>query len=281
MKIQWYPGHMARAKRLLSEQMSKCDFIIELADARIPASSRNDELIKLCGAKRRLLVLSKCDLAEPKVNEQWLDFYKAQGEYVFAYDAQAKSTKALSSFVNKHVKELMQKSLDRGFKKTIRGMVIGMPNVGKSTIINRLCGAAITSVANTPGHTKANRWVKVNPYMELMDSPGIMLPKIEDELKAQRIAYIGTIKDAVYNTDELCLLLLEELMQKKPKELMERFKIKDENLEKGIDILEAICRGRGFIMKGKECDWDRAIAVVLEEFRSGKIARISLEKPNE
>lgn len=278
MKIQWYPGHMAKTKRLLTEQLKKADFIIELADARIPLSSRNPDLIKLAENKKRVLVLTKADLANPKETQRWLQALRNEGEQVIDFDANPKSKNKLMQFIQEASQIFVERAENRGIKKTIRAMVIGVPNVGKSTFINRMVGASITSVANKPGHTKSNRWVKVNPYLELMDSPGMLWPRLDNEMAAQRLAYIGTIKDAVYNSEELAMELLWELFHTIPQDTKERFKLKEDSYESKLALLEALCQGRGFLMRGGVFDYERACAVILEEFRNGKVARLSLEK---
>lgn len=278
MNIQWYPGHMAKAKRLLTEQLKKADFIIELADARIPISSRNPDLLKIVENKKRVLVLSKADLAEPTATRAWIKQLTEEGEQVIDFDANPKSKGKLLKFIEEAGRDFIQRAENRGIKKTLRAMVIGVPNVGKSTFINRMVGSAITAVANKPGHTRSNRWVKVNPYLELMDSPGMLWPRLDSEISAQRLAYIGTIKDAVYNTEELAMELLWELFALKKAECKERFKLKEDSYESKIALLEAVCAGRGFLMRGGIYDYERACAVILEEFRNGKIARISFEK---
>ncbi len=278
MNIQWYPGHMAKAKRLLIDQLKKADFIIELADARIPLSSRNPDLLKIVENKKRVLVLTKVDLADREATLQWLNQLRKDGESVTDFDADPKSKNKLLRFIGEASAEFIARAENRGIKKTIRAMVIGVPNVGKSTFINRMVGAAITSVANKPGHTRSNRWVKVNPYLELMDSPGMLWPRLDNEISAQRLAYIGTIKDAVYNSEELAMELLWELFHTIQAETMARFKLKENTYESKIALLDALCQGRGFLMRGGIYDYERACAVILEEFRSGKIGRVSFEK---
>lgn len=279
MNIQWYPGHMAKAKRLLEEQLKKADFIIELCDARIPVSSRNEDLLRLVKNKKRVLVLTKSDLANPSVTKQWLDYFKQTGESVIEFDANPKNRKRIMSFLNEASESFLTRAENRGIKKIVRAIVIGVPNVGKSTFINRMVGSAITSVADKPGHTKSNRWVKVSEYFELMDSPGMLWPKLENALGAQRLAYIGTIKDAVYNTEELAMKLLSELMNIDEQATRDRFKLNATSYDSEIDLLEGVCRGRGFILRGNNFDYERACNAILDEFRSGKLGRISFETP--
>lgn len=279
MNIQWYPGHMAKAKRLLEEQLKKADFIIELCDARIPRSSRNEDLLRLVENKKRVLVLTKADLADPSSTKAWLEYYRQNGEDAIDFDANPKSRKRIVAFLNNASKSFVKRAEDRGIKKTIRAIVLGVPNVGKSTFINRIAGSAITSVADKPGHTKSNRWVKVSEYFELMDSPGMLWPKIDDEKAAMHLAYIGTIKDAVYNTDELAMELIWELLQINENNTRARYKLKDNSFSDKTELMDAVCKGRGFVAKGGVYDYERACATILDEFRAGKLGRITFEKP--
>lgn len=279
MNIQWYPGHMAKAKRLLEEQLKKADFIIELCDARIPSSSRNEDLLRLVENKKRVLVLTKADLADPSSTKAWLEYYRQNGEDAIDFDANPKSRKRIVAFLNNASKSFVKRAEDRGIKKTIRAIVLGVPNVGKSTFINRIAGSAITSVADKPGHTKSNRWVKVSEYFELMDSPGMLWPKIDDEKAAMHLAYIGTIKDAVYNTDELAMELIWELLQINEDNTRARYKLKDNSFSDKTELMDAVCKGRGFVAKGGVYDYERACATILDEFRAGKLGRSTFEKP--
>ncbi|MDD3335638.1 MAG: ribosome biogenesis GTPase YlqF [Eubacteriales bacterium] len=277
MDIQWYPGHMAKAKRLLITQLGKVDLAIELCDARLPLSSRNPALNALISHKRRILLLCKADLAEPAKTKQWLAYFASIGVEAMAYDATPQKTKQAKLFIENAAKAVIERGERRGIAKTIRAMVIGVPNVGKSTFINRMYGGSVTETGDRPGVTKSNRWVKVSPYLEILDTPGMLWPKLNDQQAATRLAYIGTIKDAVYNQEELCASLLEDLLKAMPQRAMERYKIKNPELT-GYDLLEEVCRGRGFLMRGGIMDTDRACAVVLDEFRAGKVGKLTLEE---
>ena len=279
LDIQWYPGHMAKAKRLLTAQLSRVDLAVELCDARLPYSSRNPDLIRLLSNKRRVLLLCKADLADPSQTAAWLKRYREQGVAAMAYDASASKTKQARAFIQEAAAELVERSRLRGVNKTVRAMVVGVPNVGKSTFINRLYGGAITQVADRPGVTRANQWVKITPTLELLDTPGMLWPKLTNKLAATRLAYIGTIRDAVYNQEELCILLLADLMRVRREATVERFRIADPSAE-GFALLQEVCRGRGFLMRGGEYDTDRACAVILDEFREGKLGRLTLETPD-
>lgn len=279
MEINWYPGHMARAKRLLSEQLSKVDVVIELCDARLPLSSRNPDLKRLMARKQRILILGKSDLADPKLTEQWLSLLRKEGVPVQALDMNRQAKQALQ-MIDKAAREAVERAAQRGIRKTVRAMIVGVPNVGKSTLINRLHGGAIAKVGDMPGVTRANQWVKISPYLELMDTPGLLWPRLDDPLAARRLAYIAAIRDEVLDLAQLAIQLLTDMIGMAPAAVTERFKIKDLSLT-GPDLLEAVCRGRGFLMKGGIPDIERACKVVLDEYRGGKLGRITLESPKE
>ena len=279
MEINWYPGHMARAKRLLSDQLSRVDVVIELCDARLPLSSRNPDLKRLTEKKERVLLLGKSDLADPTLTAVWLNQFKRQGLSCMALDMN-RQAKAALTLIEKAARETVERSAQRGIKKTVRAMVVGVPNVGKSTLINRLHGGSIAKVGDMPGVTRANQWVKVSPYLELLDTPGLLWPRLDDPLAARRLAYIAAIRDEVVDTAQLAVQLLTDLIGTAPKAVQDRFKIKDLSL-RGPELLNAVCEGRGFLMKGGVYDTERACKVVLDEFRGGKLGRITLEAPKE
>ena len=278
MEINWYPGHMARAKRLLSEQLSRVDVVIELCDARLPLSSRNPDLMRLTERKERVLLLGKSDLADPNMTSEWLKLFKRQGLSCMALDMN-RQAKATLSLIERAARETVERAAQRGIKKTVRAMVVGVPNVGKSTLINRLHGGSIAKVGDMPGVTRANQWVKVGPYLELLDTPGLLWPRLDDPLAARRLAYIAAIRDEVVDAAQLTIQLLTDLIASAPQAVQERYKLKDLSL-RGPDLLDAVCQGRGFLMKGGIYDTERACKVVLDEFRGGKLGRITLEAPN-
>lgn len=278
MDINWYPGHMAKAKRQLAQQLGRVDLVIELCDARLPHASRNPDLDRLISGKTRVLLLNKADLADPNGTQAWLRFFRQQGLDAMAYVSTAGKVKEALEMIERAARETVERAAEKGVRKTVRAMVVGVPNVGKSTFINRLHGGSIAKVGDRPGVTRANQWVKITPYLELMDTPGLLWPRLDDKRAAERLCYIGTVKDDVVDVAMLAIHLLEDLLQACPDRVAERFKLKDVSL-RGVDLLEGVCRGRGFLMKGNVCDLDRGCAVVLDEFRAGKLGRITLELP--
>lgn len=278
MDINWYPGHMAKAKRLLSDQLGRCDVVIELCDARLPFSSRNPDLENMIKGKKRVLLLNKADLADPVITSQWLNRFREQGIEAAPCTAYMNKAKDVLRFIEKAASEAIEKAAQKGVHKTVRVMVTGVPNVGKSTLINALHGSNIAKTGDKPGVTKANQWVVIGPYLQLMDSPGLLWPRLDDQRAAKRLCYIGSVKDAVVDLPMLTIELLQELLQIRPEPVLERFRFSDPSL-KGEALLEAVCRGRGFLLKGGVCDHDRCCQVVLDEFRAGKCGRITLEVP--
>ena len=278
MEINWYPGHMARAKRLLTEQLSRVDVVLELCDARLPDSSRNPELDRLTAGKKRVVFLNKADLANPHLTAAWARYFRAQGMDAVPWQATAGRAKDALAAIDRAAKEAVEKAAAKGVRKTVRAMVVGVPNVGKSTFINRLHGSGIAKTGDRPGVTKANQWVRITPYLELLDTPGLLWPKLDDQLAARRLCYIGTIKDDVVDLQMLTIHLLEDMMDADAQAVAARFHLKDTE-SRGLELLEAVCRGRGFLLKGGMPDTDRCCAVVLDEFRAGKLGRVTLERP--
>ena len=280
MEINWYPGHMAKTRRLLSDQIGKADLIIELCDARLPYSSRNPDLDRMIQGKKRILLLNKADLADPELSRRWLHYFRGKGLNTALIQATGLKAKDALTAIEKATREIVEKAASRGIRKTVRAMVVGVPNVGKSTYINRLHGGNIAKTGDRPGVTRNTQWIRITPYLELMDTPGLLWPRLDDQLAARRLSYLGTIKDDVLNLDSLAMSLLEDLADIVPHKMSERFHIEDTSL-RGIELLDAVCRGRGFLMKGNEMDYDRCCSVVLDEFRGGKLGRITLEAPEE
>ena len=279
MQINWYPGHMAKAKRLLQDQVARVDAVIELCDARLPYSSRNPALNHMLRNKARVLLLNKADLADPALTKQWMAFFQRKGIECAAVSANKNARDVLKA-IERLTKDRVERSAARGMRRTVRVMVVGVPNVGKSTIINRLHGGSIAKVGDRPGVTRANQWVRVGEYLELLDTPGMLWPRLDDPVAARRLACISAIKDEVVDTFALSIALLEDLTAISPEMLEKRYHIQDMSL-RGQALLEAVCRGRGFLMRGGEPDLERACAVVLDEFRDGRLGRVTLEIPHE
>lgn len=279
-KINWYPGHMARAKRLLTDQLSRVDVVVELCDARIPRASRNPDLDALVKGKKRLLILGKADLAEESATRAWLAYYRQQGIDAMSFDSVRGRPKDVVARIERAASEAVAKMAARGVKKTVRAMIVGVPNVGKSTFTNRINGAAIAKTGDRPGVTRSNQWVRITPYLELLDTPGLLWPKIDDQQDARALAFVGTINDQIMDQQMLAIRLLEMLMELKPDAAMTRFKLKTAE-ERGVALLESACRGRGWLMPGGVADTDRGAAVILDEFRAGKLGRLTLQRAPE
>ena len=276
--INWYPGHMAKTKRLLEDQIKRIDLIIELCDARLPYSSRNPDLDRMISRKRRLLFLNKSDLADQQLNREWIKYFRDKGTEAHLTDAVRMHGKETIGLIDRATKEIVDKAFEKGVRKTVRAMIVGIPNVGKSTLINRLYGRSVAQIGDRPGVTKSNQWVKISPYLELLDTPGLLWPRFDDQDAARRLCYIGCIKDDVVDLADLTIHLLEELCETMPLSVKERFRISDTEL-KGADLLDAVCSGRGWLLKGAQPDYDRCCSVVLDEFRAGKLGRITMERP--
>ncbi len=278
--INWYPGHMAKTKRQLEEQIRRVDLVIELCDARLPFSSRNPDLNRLIGHKKRVLFLNKADLADPGMSQQWLRFFRDRGTEAALIQAKAFRVKEILGILESQTREAVEKAAAKGVRKTVRMMVVGVPNVGKSTFINRLHGGTIAKTGDRPGVTKANQWIKISDWLELLDTPGMLWPRLDDQVAARRLCYLGTVKDDVLDLDDLALSLLNDLAETVPDRVCERFRVEDPSL-RGLELMEAVCRGRGFLVRGGEYDYERCCSVVLDEFRGGKLGRITLERPEE
>lgn len=277
--INWYPGHMAKTRRLLQDQLKRVDLVIEVCDARLPFSSRNPELLRMTAGKRRILLLNKADLADPEATRRWVRFFQARGETAYPVHAISLKSKELLGTIDRSVRDVVETAEEKGIRKTIRVMVIGVPNVGKSTLINRLRGTSIAKTGDRPGVTKSNQWIHVTPYLDLMDTPGMLWPRLDDQLAARRLCYIGSVKDDVVDIYALAISLLEDLKASCPETLSVRFHVEDLNVE-NVELLDAVCRGRGWLLRGGRFDYDRCCNVVLDEFRSGKLGKITLELPD-
>lgn len=279
--LQWYPGHMAKTRRLIEENLKMIDVVVEILDARIPFSGRNPNFDDIIKSKPRLLVMNKADLADRKKTDMWIEWYRQRGIRVIPISC----TTGLG--INKVLSEaraLVQDRIDRdaekGRTRTLKLMMVGIPNVGKSSLINRLIGKASTKTGDKAGVTKGKQWVRIKGDAELLDTPGILPPKFEDQELAKRLAYTGAIKDEIMNTELLAYSLCEYLRDNYSAEVCERYKIKDDisGLE-GYEVLELIGRRRGFVISGGEVDMERAANVVLDELRGCRIGNITLETP--
>ncbi len=281
MHFQWYPGHMTKAKRQMQEDMKLIDLVIELVDARIPVSSRNPELDELGRQKARLILMNKADLASEKLTQSWTSYFREKGYFVVKLDSRNKAgMKNVSDVVMEACKEKMERDRKRGIKnRPVRAMVVGIPNVGKSTFINTFSGKACAKTGNKPGVTKGKQWIRLNKNVELLDTPGILWPKFEDQKVGLNLALIGSIKDEILNIDELSLALTKVLKENYPGILSDRYQVQED--QEPSDILMEIARSRNCVKKGGELDYSKAAALVMEEFRSGKLGKITLEFPSE
>ena len=279
-KINWYPGHMARTKRLLQDQIKRIDLVIEICDARLPYSSRNPELLNLAAGKKHILFLNKSDLADPESSVKWVRFFQNKGIEAHPMNASRLKGKETVGLIDRATKEIIEKALLKGVRKTVKAMIVGIPNVGKSTLINHLYGKNVSQIGDRPGVTRSNQWVKVSPYLELLDTPGLLWPRLEDQTAARRLCYIGSVKDDVIDQYDLTIRLLQDLCRIIPESVRERFHVQDTELT-GIELLDAVCKGRGWLLKGNQFDYDRCCSVVLDEFRGGKLGRITLELPDD
>ena len=279
MNIQWYPGHMTKAKRAMSEDIKIIDLIIEMTDARAPMASRNPDIDKLAGNKARLIILNKADTADEFVNRQWLKYFNSLGYECLLMDSRQKTDiKKLLSLIEKACSAKRERDKKRGIiNRPIRAMVTGIPNVGKSTLINSISGKASAKTGNKPGVTKGNQWIRLNKNVELLDTPGLLWPKFEDEHVGEMLAFIGSINDMVVDTRELTTELIAWFLENKPETLEEVFESRSGNK---FDVLTDIAKKRNCLAKGDEYDYDKAALIFINEFRSGKLGKISLEKPD-
>ncbi len=279
MNIQWYPGHMTKAVRQMQEDLKLIDLIIELVDARVPLSSRNPNIDDLGKNKARLVLLNKSDLADERCNLLWQEYFQEKGIHVLKVNARSGAgLKSIQGVVQEACREKIERDRKRGIlNRPIRAMVVGIPNVGKSTFINSYAGRACTKTGNKPGVTKGKQWIRLNKNLELLDTPGILWPKFEDQQVGIKLSLIGSIKDEILNLDELALELLKRLYTDYPGILAERYGI--EESEDGLKMLEAVAKARNCLLKGQELDYGKAARLLLEEFRNGKIGRITLERP--
>ena len=277
-QINWYPGHMAKSRRLLQDQLRAVDAVVELCDARAPLATRNPDLEKLTRGKARILVLNKADLADDAETARWIACFRARGLTALRFNSNGGKTKEILARIEEATRPAVERAAARGMKKTVRLMVIGIPNVGKSTFINRLHGSGIAKASDRPGVTRSNQWVKIGPYLELLDTPGMLPPRMDDQQGARLLAYLGSIRDQIMDTQELAGSLLMHLLALRPAPVRARFKLSEGEIYDEPQLaLEAACRGRGWLISGGRPDVDRAAALILDEFRAGKAGRITIE----
>ena len=282
--IQWFPGHMAKTRRLMQESLPQVDLVLELLDARIPYSSKNPEIEKILGTKPKIAVLTKSALANPDVTRAWVEYYKSIGIAAVVID---NNTGAGINALEEAIKTVMADKLERYQNKGMAGrklksMIVGIPNVGKSSLINRLAGSKKAKVENRPGVTLNKQWIPTEIGLDLLDMPGVLWPKFEEERVGQNLAMTGAIRDQILDIEEIAMLLCGRLIEVAPKEFMARYKLTEDEVD-GLDcydLFELVGRKRGFLISGGEINHQRTAEMLLEEFRSAKIGRISLEKPN-
>ena len=275
--IQWFPGHMTKTRRMIEADIKLVDAVVEIVDSRIPESSRNPILSELVGSKPRIIMLNKCDYADDNITKQWKSFYEKQGFSVMICDCRSgKGIKQFTPMLKGILSDLLEKRRAKGMiGKALRIMVVGIPNVGKSSFINRMANSKKTQVGDRPGVTRGKQWVTIDKEVELLDMPGILWPKFDDQLVAVKLAFTGAIKDDVMDVESLAMHLGEYLIENYPDKIKERYKLTDFD----GNILELIARKRGMMISGGETDTERAAITLLDEFRGGKIGKITLERP--
>ena len=281
MNVQWYPGHMTKAKRMMQEDIKFNDIVIELIDARIPMSSRNPDIDDLAKNKYRLILLNKSDLADERVTVKWVEFFEKQGIKVIKLDSRQRSgMKSVNNAILEVCKEKIERDRKRGIiNRPVRAMIVGIPNVGKSTFINSFAGKACAKTGNKPGVTKGKQWIRHNKTVELLDTPGILWPKFDNEKIANDLAFIGSINDQILNLTELSLKFIESVKNDYAGIFTSRYDIEEK--DDGVTMLGDIAIARGCLKKGGEPDYDKAATLIFDDFRSGKLGKISIEKPED
>ena len=279
MHFQWYPGHMTKARRMMQENIKLIDLIIELVDARIPLSSRNPDIDELGKGKARLILLNKADLAEDRINDEWIAYFKDKGySAVKVNSKKGGGIKSIQSVIQEACREKTERDRKRGIlNRPVRAMVVGIPNVGKSTFINALAGKACAKTGNKPGVTKGKQWIRLNKSVELLDTPGILWPKFEDQEVGLKLAFIGSIKDEILQTEELAAELVKFMGNSYPGVLEEKYGIPVPG--DAYECLAEIAKSRHCLVRGSELDTEKAAAILLDDFRGGRLGRITLETP--
>ena len=282
MNIQWYPGHMTKTRRQMAEDLKLVDAVCEIVDARIPISSRNPDIDSICGSKPRLVILNRLDLADPDATNRWANYFKKQGIAAVATDC--KSRKGIANFtpaVQQLLSEKIQRNANKGMTKALRIMIVGIPNVGKSTLINQISGRKGAKAENRPGVTRGKQWVLVDKDLLLLDTPGILWPKFEDPNVGLMLAYTGAVKEDVIDLEELSCRLMDLLWKRYPEKVRERYGIEAELDTPGWELLEAAAKKRGFLLARGEINTERMAKALIDEFRSGKLGRFTLEAPED
>ena len=282
MNYQWYPGHMTKAKRMMQENIGLIDLVIELVDARVPLSSRNPDIDELGKNKSRLILLNKSDLADAAANRVWMDYFKDRGFHVLEVNARSgQGLKSIQGIVKEACREKIERDRKRGIKnRPIRAIVVGIPNVGKSTFINSFAGKACTKTGNKPGVTKGKQWIRMNRELELLDTPGILWPKFESEEVGRNLALIGSMNDEILQMTELAADLITYLLKNYRALLADRYQMDSmDDMTTPLAVLTHICEHRKCYKKGQEADYEKSSSIVMEDFRSGRIGRITLEMP--
>lgn len=281
MNYQWYPGHMTKARRMMEENIKLIDLVIELVDARIPLSSRNPDIDELAKNKARIILLNKSDLSDEDKNTQWMEYFNRKGFYVLKLNSRSGAgIKQMNQTIALACKEKIERDKRKGIQnRPVRAMVVGIPNVGKSTFINAFAGKACAKTGNKPGVTKGKQWIRLNKNVELLDTPGILWPKFDNQEVGKKLAMIGSMNDEVLNLDELALDTLKFLLAEYPGSLSGRYQI-DETQE-ALQVMEHIASKRGCLKQGAQIDYEKAAGIIMDDFRSGRIGRISLETPQD
>lgn len=279
--VQWFPGHMAKTRRIIKESLNLVDGVVELVDSRIPYSSSNPELNNLIKGKPRIVLLNKCDIADSNATKMWIDYYKSRNMYALAVDC--RTGKGLNHFiptVQKALSKKIEKNASKGMNgKALRLMVVGIPNTGKSSFINRMAGNAKAKVADKAGVTRQQQWFVVGKGIELLDTPGVLWPKFDDPEVGDKLAFTGAVKDEVTDIETLSCRLLDVLAKTRPQSILDRYKLDDIDGLQGWEILEMIGKKRGFLIKGGEINYERTAVMLCDEFRGGRLGKITLELP--
>ena len=282
MNLQWFPGHMAKTRRLMGESLKIVDIVAELVDSRLPLSSRNPEIDKIVGNKPRILILNKADMADEKATEAWRKYFEKQGMVVISVNSlNGKGLEKISKALDIALAEKKERDKNRGINRSVKMMVCGIPNVGKSSLINKIAGRAGAKTGDRPGVTKAQQWIRLKDGIELLDMPGVLWPKFDSEEVALRLAFTGAIRDEIIDVEELACVLLGFLKDNYPEALCARYKLETLEGKQNFEIMEDICKKRGFLLGKGEFDYFRCANIVLDEFRDCKIGKITLELPPE